>query len=81
MTTCSPAFGLLTLLLASCGALQAAILQDNPAFNSLSGSGLGSVSTVLTVQSPGNSTTATGCSFWTGTTSAKGTNCPITGYG
>ncbi len=52
-------------LMAPGAAFGALMLQS---FNPFSGTGLGSVNTVLTLQSPGNSTTETGCVAFTGTT-------------
>ena len=61
--------------------LSAAIIQDTPAFGPLSGTGLGNVSTVLTINSPGSTTSSTGCSYWDGSSSQTGAGCPVSGFG
>lgn len=40
------------------------------------GGGFGSVPTILTIQSPGNATTASGCMFWNGSQTATGGENP-----
>lgn len=48
----------------------------------LTGTGLGNVFTVLTIDAPPGSSVETGCSFWTGTANATGSSgCPVIGFG
>lgn len=71
--------GLVALgLTAAAASSHAALIQDNPPVVDLNGTGLGAVNTVLTIQSPGNTTTETGSVSWNGSTVTTG---DVTGNG
>lgn len=57
----------------------AALILDNPSTVNLQGTGLGNVNTILTVQSPGSTTTETGSVSWNGTSNVTSGN--VTGGG
>jgi hypothetical protein len=52
----------------------AALVLDNPATVDLQGTGLGNVNTILTVQSPGSTTTESGSVSWNGSSSVTSGN-------
>lgn len=57
----------------------AALILDNPSTANLQGTGIGNVNTILTIQSPGSTSTETGSVGWNGTTTTTTGN--VTGNG
>ena len=65
---------LCAVLLLAAGAASAGLIDEGPL--TLSGTGLGAVPTILTLQSTGNAATEAGCVAWSGTADVTGT-CAI----
>jgi hypothetical protein len=59
----------------------AALILDNPSSVNLSGTGIGNVNTILTIESPANTTSETGSVAWNGTTTTTTGNVTSGGNG
>ncbi|MBK4735443.1 PEP-CTERM sorting domain-containing protein [Noviherbaspirillum pedocola] len=59
----------------------AALILDTPSTANLSGTGIGNVNTILTIQSPGSTTTETGSVGWNGTATTTSGNVISGGNG